>query len=96
MNSANPLRFARTLMASALAGASLLISTHALAADPIKVGILEDQSGNFAIAVIPKIYAYQLAVDEINAKGGVLGRQLRSCTTTRSRITRAFRSSRAG
>ena len=77
MNSANPLCFARSLMASALVGASLLISTHALAADPIKLGILEDQSGNFAIAVIPKIYAYQLAVDEINAKGGVLGRQLK-------------------
>jgi branched-chain amino acid transport system substrate-binding protein len=69
-------RFALTTLAGTLAGASLLMSTHAVAADPIKLGILEDQSGNFAIAVIPKIYAYQLAVDEINAKGGVLGRQL--------------------
>jgi urea transport system substrate-binding protein len=73
---AEPRRFVRTLMASALAGAALSLSAHALAEDPIKLGILEDQSGNFAIAVIPKIYAYQLAVDEINAKGGVLGRKL--------------------
>ena len=77
MNSANPLCSARSIVASALVGASLLVSTHAFAADPIKLGILEDQSGNFAIAVIPKIFAYQLAVDEINAKGGVLGRPLK-------------------
>ena len=68
MNSANPLCSARSIVASALVGASLLVSTHAFAADPIKLGILEDQSGNFAIAVIPKIFAYQLAVDEINGK----------------------------
>jgi urea transport system substrate-binding protein len=63
-----------------------LISTVALlggihsapvyAADPIKLGLLEDGSGNFAIAVIPKIHAVQLAVEEINAKGGVMGRPL--------------------
>src|SRR5882672_9193265 len=48
----------------------------ALAADPVKIGLLEDQSGNFAIAVIPKIQATQLAIEEINAKGGILGRQI--------------------
>ena len=46
------------------------------AADPIKLGILEDETGNFSIAVIPKIHAYELAVKEINEKGGVLGRPL--------------------
>lgn len=40
------------------------------------MGILEDQTGNFAIAVVPKIHAYEMAVKEINAKGGVLGRKL--------------------
>ena len=45
-------------------------------AQTIKVGILEDQTGNFAIAVVPKIHAYEVAVKEINAKGGVLGRKL--------------------
>jgi len=49
----------------------------ALAADPVKIGLLEDQSGNFAIAVIPKIQATQLAIEEINAKGGILGRQIK-------------------
>ena len=46
------------------------------AADTIKLGILEDETGNFAIAVVPKIHAYELAVKEINAAGGVLGKQL--------------------
>ena len=46
------------------------------AADTIKLGILEDETGNFAIAVVPKIRAYELAVKEINAAGGVLGKQL--------------------
>ena len=46
------------------------------AADTIKLRILEDETGNFAIAVVPKIHAYELAVKEINAAGGVLGKQL--------------------
>ena len=54
-----------------------IASSSANAADPIKLGLLEDESGNFAIAVIPKIHAVQLAVEEINAKGGVLGRPLK-------------------
>jgi branched-chain amino acid transport system substrate-binding protein len=67
----------RSIAAFIMFGAALLCTTAANAADPIKLGILEDQSGNFAIAVIPKIYAYQLAVDEINVGGGVLGRPLK-------------------
>ena len=54
-----------------------LLCMPAFAADPIKLGLLEDESGNFAIAVIPKIHATQLAIEEINAKGGVLGRPLK-------------------
>ncbi|MEO6986186.1 MAG: urea ABC transporter substrate-binding protein [Paralcaligenes sp.] len=44
---------------------------------PIKIGLLEDGSGNFALPVIPKIHAAELAVKEINDKGGVLGRPLK-------------------
>lgn len=43
---------------------------------PVKIGLLEDASGNFALPVIPKIHATELAVDEINAKGGILGRPI--------------------
>jgi urea transport system substrate-binding protein len=56
---------------------SLPVSLSAFAADPIKLGLLEDASGNFALAVLPKIHATQLAIDEINAKGGVMGRQIK-------------------
>ncbi|HKB83071.1 MAG TPA: urea ABC transporter substrate-binding protein [Burkholderiales bacterium] len=54
-----------------------LSSLPAFCADPIKLGLLEDESGNFAIAVVPKIYAVKLAIEEINAKGGILGRPIK-------------------
>ncbi|MDE4912105.1 urea ABC transporter substrate-binding protein [Methylobacterium sp. 092160098-2] len=65
---------------SALA-AALLLSTPlaapaARAADPIKLGVLEDQSGDFALATIGKVHGIQLAADEINAAGGIAGRKL--------------------
>ena len=56
---------------------TLPVSMAAMAADPVKLGLLEDQSGNFSLAVIPKIHATQLAIDEINAKGGILGRPIK-------------------
>ena len=62
---------------AAIAAAIVGITTPAIGADPVKIGLLEDQSGNFAIAVIPKIQATQLAVEEINAKGGILGRPIK-------------------
>lgn len=68
---------ANRISSLALLGAFAAGAVTAQAADPIKIGLLEDQSGNFAIAVIPKIQATQLAIEEINAKGGVLGRQLK-------------------
>ena len=55
---------------------SFLIMFSNVKADTIKLGILEDETGNFAIAVVPKIHAYELAVKEINAAGGVLGKKL--------------------
>ena len=46
------------------------------AADPIKLGVLEDQSGDFALATIGKVHGIELAADEINKKGGIAGRPL--------------------
>ena len=45
-------------------------------AEPIKLGVLEDQSGDFALATIGKVHAIQLAAEEINASGGIDGRPL--------------------
>jgi urea ABC transporter substrate-binding protein len=50
--------------------------TAAHAADPIKIGVLEDQSGDFALATIGKVHGIELATDEINAKGGIAGRKI--------------------
>ena len=43
---------------------------------PIKIGQIEDSTGMFAPAGIPKVHGMQLAVEEINARGGILGRKL--------------------
>ena len=44
--------------------------------DTIKVGILHSQSGTMAMAEKPMIQAVEMAIDEINASGGVLGKQI--------------------
>jgi branched-chain amino acid transport system substrate-binding protein len=67
----------RGLRTAALTGPLMLGASHlALAADPIKLGVLEDQSGDFAVATIGKVHAIQLAADEINKAGGIAGRPL--------------------
>ncbi|HEX2527933.1 MAG TPA: urea ABC transporter substrate-binding protein [Geminicoccus sp.] len=61
-----------------LATVATLATTAALAQDkpPIKVGFLEDQSGEIALLTLPKLRGAQLAVEEINKAGGIDGRQL--------------------
>lgn len=44
--------------------------------EPIKFGLLEDRSGDFALCGAYKTHAAQLAIDEINAAGGLLGRKI--------------------
>lgn len=46
----------------------------ALAADPILLGSLHDQSGPLAASGVSMVHALNLAVDEINAGGGLIGR----------------------
>jgi branched-chain amino acid transport system substrate-binding protein len=55
----------------------LLTSSQAMAADPIKFGVIAEAQA-IAGASIPQ--AAQLAADEINAKGGVDGRQIQIIT----------------
>lgn len=65
------------LSGAALAASPAFIGGRARANEgPIKIGVIDDASGDFAAAVIPKTQGAQLAVDEINAAGGVIGRQL--------------------
>lgn len=60
---------------SILAGASLA-ALGAQAAEPIKIGIPVGLSGANSVVAPSVVQAAELAVEEINAKGGVLGRKL--------------------
>jgi branched-chain amino acid transport system substrate-binding protein len=63
-----------TLLAAAACTA--LLAVPAFAADPIKIGVPVGLSGANSVVAPSVVQSAQLAVDEINAKGGVLGRQL--------------------
>ncbi|RTM05477.1 MAG: amino acid ABC transporter [Bradyrhizobiaceae bacterium] len=60
-------------MALALAATTL---SPALAADPIKIGVPVGLSGANSVVAPSVVQSAELAVEEINAKGGVLGRKL--------------------
>lgn len=77
----------RTIIAAALACTVLLgackggdtsggASEAAASTDGIKVGVLHSLSGTMAISEVTVKNATQLAIDEINAGGGVLGKQI--------------------
>ncbi|MBW8844009.1 MAG: urea ABC transporter substrate-binding protein [Burkholderiales bacterium] len=62
--------------ALALAAAATLITPAAFAADTIKVGVLHSLSGTMAISETVLKDTVLMAIDEINAKGGLLGKKL--------------------
>jgi len=55
---------------------SFLVSSLAQAADTIKVGVLHSLSGTMAISETVLKDVTLMAIDEVNAKGGVLGKQI--------------------
>jgi urea transport system substrate-binding protein len=59
-------------------GLVLFLSLRRGPATPIRVGILHSLSGTMAISARPVAEATQMAIDELNAAGGVLGRPLES------------------
>src|SRR5260370_17528798 len=67
---------ARGSRLAAIIGDGLLAAAAAYAAAPNKLGVLEDQSGDFAPATIGKVHGIQLATGEINAAGGISGRKI--------------------
>jgi branched-chain amino acid transport system substrate-binding protein len=58
------------------AAAAALVPLGARAADPIKIGFPIPLSGPTAVYGEPILKGAQMAVEEINAKGGVLGRKI--------------------
>lgn len=63
----------RTVLAAALAAASCLALPSAQAADPIKIGLVTALSGQSALAGEAITRGMTVAIEEINAKGGLLG-----------------------
>ncbi len=64
------------LVKSTAAAAALGLPYLSHAADPIKLGSVLDTSGNFDAYGKPMDMATDLAIDEINKAGGLLGRQV--------------------
>ena len=60
----------------AVAAAASFAALQALAANPIKIGVPVGLSGANSVVAPSVVQAAELAVEEINAKGGVLGRML--------------------
>jgi urea transport system substrate-binding protein len=73
----NSRRFSLKALSAAAAVASMgLLGVSAHAADTIKVGVLHSLSGTMAISETVLKDVALMAIDEINAKGGVLGKKL--------------------
>ena len=66
----------KALTAIALGVAALGTHTVVNAADTIKVGVLHSLSGTMAISETVLKDTVLMAIDEINAKGGLLGKKL--------------------
>ncbi|MDO8277283.1 MAG: transporter substrate-binding protein, partial [Burkholderiaceae bacterium] len=70
-------RFTLKALAAAVALAGTgMVPAFAQSKEPIKVGILHSLSGTMAISETVLKDTVLMAIDEINAKGGVMGRKL--------------------
>src|SRR5262245_28905783 len=50
----------------------------ALAEEPVKIGAMYPLTGGGAVYGVPAMVGHQLAVEELNAKGGIMGRKIES------------------
>lgn len=66
----------KSTIVGSLMAAGLLISQASMAADPIKVGVLHSLSGTMAISETTLKDTMLMLVEQQNAKGGLLGREL--------------------
>jgi len=87
MSLKNPLRRSglKTLAAALLAAG---FTIPALAQETIKVGVLHSLSGTMAISETVLKDTVLMAIDEINAKGGLLGKKLEPWSSIRPRTGR--------
>jgi urea transport system substrate-binding protein len=73
----NKLRFLCGLVVAAVIAGSSAFVVHATAADTVNVGILHSLSGTMAISETSLRDVELMAIEEINAAGGVLGKQIK-------------------
>jgi branched-chain amino acid transport system substrate-binding protein len=67
----------KQLTSLAVAVVALFTLSHSVsAAEPIKIGVLYPIEGTGAVYGVPAMHGHDMAVDEINAAGGILGRQV--------------------
>jgi urea transport system substrate-binding protein len=79
MSKINRRRFMQISSSLVAAGAipgSGLLTKSSFAAEPVKLGLLHSMTGTIAIAEAALVEAEKMAIDEINAAGGVLGRMI--------------------
>ena len=69
-------RFKNLAKKTALAGALVLTAVTAFAADPIKIGSVLSVTGPAGYLGDPELKTLQMMVEDINKKGGVIGRPL--------------------
>ena len=62
----------------ALAGVLTAGAAAAQSNDPIKLGVLYPLTGGPAIYGVPAMAGHKMAIDELNAKGGIMGRKVES------------------
>lgn len=65
-----------SLVAAGAIPGSGLLTKSSFAAEPVKLGLLHSMTGTIAIAEAALVEAEKMAIDEINAAGGVLGRMI--------------------
>ncbi len=72
----------RTILQGAVGASAALVApnivTKAWAASPIRVGVISPITGAWTVYGKAHLSGFELAVDEINKAGGVLGRQIES------------------
>ncbi|HYS67098.1 MAG TPA: substrate-binding protein [Paraburkholderia sp.] len=69
--------FKKKMLAPAVAAiAGISVCTSVFAADPIRIGVAVGLSGANSVVAPAVVQSSQLAVDEINAAGGILGRHV--------------------
>jgi branched-chain amino acid transport system substrate-binding protein len=67
----------KQLTALVTAVSAIFTLTYAvMAAEPIKIGVLYPIAGTGAVYGVPAMHGHDMAVDEVNAAGGILGRQV--------------------